>query len=313
MLSSRGPTLKSSKSSVRIRAHSVCVAVVSLLTVAAPALAQTSAAPLAWFDMSRFWFLVTLVMLCGAVLAFITLARRGMKMNVRQIAGLKSVDDAVGRATEMGRPVLFVPGILDMNDIQSIAAVTILERVGKTVAEYDAKIEVPTSKGLVMLAAREALQSAYASAGRPENYSADDVYYVTEEQFGYVAHLQGVMSRERPAACFYLGGFFAESLILAETGNGIGAIQIAGTAQPQQLPFFVAACDYTLIGEEFFAASAYLSGEPDQLGTLKGQDVGKVIVAAGIIIGSVSATLAEITGSEMLRGFVAFLTERVMS
>ena len=134
-----------------------------------------------------------------------------------------------------------------------------------------------TSKSLVMLAGREALQAAFASAGRPENYSPDDVYYVTDEQFGYVAYLQGLMTREKPAACFYLGGFFAESLILAETGNGIGAIQIAGTAQVFQLPFFVAACDYTLIGEEFLAASAYLSGEPDQLGTLKGQDVGKIV------------------------------------
>lgn len=295
------------------RVHAVVIAAMAIPAAAVPALAQTNEPAAAWFDMSRFWFLIVLVVLCGAVLTFITLARRGMPMKVRQIAGLASVDDAVGRATEMGRPVLFVPGILDMNDIQSIAAVTILERVGKTVAEYDAKIEVPTSKGLVMVAAREALQSAYASAGRLENYSADDVYYVTEEQFGYVAHLQGVMARERPAACFYLGGFFAESLILAETGNGIGAIQIAGTAQPQQLPFFVAACDYTLIGEEFFAASAYLSGEPDQLGTLKGQDIGKVIVAAGIIIGSLSATLAELTGSDTLHRFVAFLTERVMS
>jgi len=312
VLSSRGPTLRSSKSRRRRCARAALVLVACAL-VAAPALAQTAEPPVAWFDPTRFWFLIVLVVLCGAVLTFITLARRGMPMKVRQIAGLASVDDAVGRATEMGRPVLFVPGILDMNDIQTIAAVTILERVGKTVAEYDATIEVPTSKGLVMVAAREALQSAYASAGRAENYSADDVYYVTEEQFGYVAHLQGVMARERPAACFYLGGFFAESLILAETGNGIGAIQIAGTAQPQQLPFFVAACDYTLIGEEFFAASAYLSGEPDQLGTLKGQDVGKLIVAAGILVGSISATLAELTGSDVLRRFVAFLTERVMS
>jgi hypothetical protein len=293
--------------------HAALLAAGAMLVAAVPAGAQTTEPSVAWFDTTRFWFLIVLLLLCGAVLVFIALARRGMPMKVRQIAGLASVDEAVGRATEMGRPILFVPGILDMNDIQSIAAVTILERVGKTVAEYDASIQVPTSKGLVMVAAREALQSAYASAGRPENYSADDVYYVTEEQFGYVAHLQGLMTRERPAACFYLGGFFAESLILAETGNGIGAIQIAGTAQPQQLPFFVAACDYTLIGEEFFAASAYLSGEPDQLGTLKGQDVGKLMVAAGIIIGTVGATLAEVTGSTAIRGFVTFLIERVMS
>ena len=101
-----------------------------------------------------------------------------------------------------------------------------------------------------------------------------------------------MMVRKKPAACFYMGSFFAESLILAETGNSIGAIQVAGTAQPAQLPFFVAACDYTLIGEEFFAASAYLSGDAAQLGSLKGQDVGKLIGGGLLLAGCVLATLA---------------------
>jgi hypothetical protein len=110
-----------------------------------------------------------------------------------------------------------------------------------------------------------------------------------------------------------MGSFFAESLILAELGNSVGAIQIAGTAQPAQLPFFVAACDYTLIGEEFFAASAYLSGEPDQLGSLKGQDVGKMIVAGGIIIGVAAETVASLTGSPAIRSFVDFLINQVLT
>jgi hypothetical protein len=100
------------------------------------------------------------------------------------------------------------------------------------------------------------------------------------------------MVREKPAACFYMGAFYAESLVLAENGNAVGAIQIAGTAEPSQLPFFVAACDYTLIGEEFLAASAYLSGERDQLGSIKGQDLGKLIAVMAILVGCVLATIA---------------------
>jgi len=87
-----------------------------------------------------------------------------------------------------------------------------------------------------------------------------------------------------------MGAFYAESLILAETGNASGAIQIAGTAMPSQLPFFVASCDYTLIGEELFAASAYLSREPKLLGSLKGQDIGKAVVLIAIIVGTLMET-----------------------
>jgi hypothetical protein len=142
-----------------------------------------------------------------------------------------------------------------------------------------------------MTAARETIKQAYMSAGRPDAYNDDLVQYVTDEQFGYVAAVTGIMVREKPATCLYLGVFYAESLILAETGNNIGAIQIAGTAMPAQLPFFFAACDYTLIGEELFAASAYLSGDPKQLGSLKGQDIGKLIAMTAMICGTIAITI----------------------
>lgn len=284
------------------------VSTLMLLVTGAEALAHGSGAAaegselMQWidqhvFDLDRGWFALTMIVFCGAVVFFIGHARSGKPIKVRKIAGLEAVDEAVGRATEMGRSVLFIPGIQDMNDIQTIAGINILSRVSKTAAEYDAKVEVPTSRSLVMTTARETVQAAFLSAGRPDAYNEDHIYYVTDEQFGYVAYLQGMMVREKPAACFYMGAFFAESLILAETGNAVGAIQVAGTAQPAQLPFFVAACDYTLIGEEFFAASAYLTGSPEELGSLKGQDVGKLLVAAGIVAGTLIATLNSLTSA----------------
>lgn len=281
------------------------------LSEQAPAIARRQL-----FDGSRFWLAVITLLICGAVVTFVVLARFGMPLKIRPIAGLEAVEEAVGRATEMGRSCLFVPGIQDMNEMQTIAGLTILSRVAQRAAEYDCRLETPTSRSLVMTAARETVESAFLAAGRPDAYNADDIYYVTDEQFAYVSFLTGKMVREKPAACFYLGSFFAESLILAETGNAIGAIQVAGTAQPAQLPFFVAACDYTLIGEEFFAASAYLSKNPDQLGSLKGQDVGKLIVAALILVGVGLTTLVQIIPSPVLRGQLAdaahYLTEVIL-
>jgi hypothetical protein len=249
-----------------------------------------------WFDGDRTWLAIILASLCGAIIFFVVRARRGHPVKIRRIAGLEAIEEAVGRATEMGRSCLFIPGIQDLNEIQTLAGLNILSRVAKVAAEYDAKVEVPTARSLVMTAARETVQAAFLAAGRPDSYTEDLIYYVTDEQFGYVAYLTGKMVREKPAACFYLGAFYAESLMLAETGNSISAIQIAGTAEPAQLPFFVAACDYTLIGEEFFAASAYLSGDPDQLGSLQGQDVGKIIVGSLVIWGSLCATFAILIG-----------------
>jgi hypothetical protein len=251
-----------------------------------------------WFNESKVWLAIFMFVFCGLVAYFVNAARSGKKLWVREIAGLSAIDEAVGRATEMGRPVLFVTGIQDINEIQTLAGLTILSRVAKTAAEYGAQIEVPTCRSLVMAAARETVEASYLAAGRPDSYQPDRIHYLTDEQFAFVAGVTGYMVREEPAACIYMGGFYAESLILAETGNHIGAIQVAGTAMPSQLPFFVASCDYTLIGEEFFAASAYLSGDPLQIGSLKGQDWGKFVSVLVLVVGVFFATVASITESD---------------
>jgi hypothetical protein len=260
-----------------------------------------------WFAVNKLNLLCLGAIVSLAIVFFIEAIRRGKKPFIRKIAGLDAVDEAIGRATEMGRPILFVPGINDMNDVQTVAAVIILGRIARTIAEYDTRLMMPNTRSLVMVAARETVKEAYTAVGRPDSYTDEMITYLTDEQLGYAAGVTGMMLREKPATCFYLGGFYAESLILAEAGNSIGAIQIAGTANPDQLPFFVAACDYTLLGEELFAASAYLSNEPKQLGSLKGQDVGKAIAMLVILIGTAVETAATLANSDLLQRIADFI------
>jgi hypothetical protein len=241
-----------------------------------------------WFHRGRVNALVAVIVLSSLIVGFIEHARRGGRIFIRKIAGLDAVDEAVGRATEMGRKILFIPGSQDMDNVQTLAGIAILGRVARQTAQYGAALDVPVSRSMVMVACRETVKEAYLATGHPEGYRDDMVYYLTDDQFGYAAAVDGIMVREKPATVFMQGIFYAEALILAETGNSVGAVQIAGTAEPSQLPFLVAACDYTLIGEELFAAGAYLSREPMQLGSLKGQDLGKalilVLLLAGIVI-----------------------------
>ncbi len=256
--------------------------------------AEVSAVPAKqWIHSGRIGMLVILTLICIIIMYFIEQGKRGKELFIRRIAGLTAVEDAVGRATEMGRPVLYIPGIMDMDDIQTIASMVILGRVAARTAEYGSPLVVPTCRSVVMSVAQEVVKASYIQAGRPDAFIKDNISYLTDDQFGYAAGVDGIMVRERPAAIFMLGTFYAESLILAETGRGVGAIQIAGTAMPSQIPFFVAACDYTLIGEELFAASAYLSKEPKLLGSLRGQDVAKLFFMIVITLGVIAATVGE--------------------
>ncbi len=240
-----------------------------------------------YFITERIVMFLAIMVFSGTLLFFIRKARRGEEIFLRTIPGLKAVEEAVGRSTEMGKPVLYVPGIMDMDQVETVAGVIVLGHVSKMTARYETTLNVPVSRAIVMKAAREACKESYLMEGRPDMFHDDMVHYLTDEQFAYAAGVNGIMVREKPAACMYMGKFYAESLILAETGNSIGAIQIAGTASQAQIPFFVTACDYTLIGEEFFAASAYLSGRPELIGGVKGQDMIKVFIIGLILAGVV--------------------------
>ena len=129
--------------------------------------AETTIEPIMqMFNMSKAWLAIFMLLFGGFVAYFINHARTGKKLWVRKIAGLEAIDEAVGRATEMGRPVLFVAGIQDINEIQTLAGLTVLSRVAKTAAEYGAQIEVPTCRSLVMAAARETVEAAYLGCRR---------------------------------------------------------------------------------------------------------------------------------------------------
>lgn len=243
-----------------------------------------------WFNPHRLNMLIFLVFFFAVIIYFIERAKRGKSLFIRRIAGLDAIEEAVGRATEMGKPVLFISGIEDVDQIQTVAAMIILGNVAKMVAGYDTPLLVPICQPFVVPVAEERVKEGYASAGKPDAYNRDNVRYISSEQFAYAAGVNGIMLRERPAANLMFGSFYAESLVMAETGFSTGAIQVAGTANIHQLPFFVVACDYTIIGEELFATSAYLSKEPKLLGSLKGSDLVKAIIIGFLTLGAILET-----------------------
>ncbi len=264
----------------------------------ASAASEAAASSPQWFATRRLNVLIGVALFCGIVLWFISKAKRGVKLYVRRIAGLEAVDEAVGRATEMGREILYVPGTGYVEDIATIASMNLLAEIAKKAATYGTKLRVPNRDPIVYTVAREVVKGAFAEAGRPDAFDAETVFFVVRNALAYAAAVDGIMLREKPATNFFMGMFGAESLILAETGSTTGAIQIAGSDAVTQLPFFVTTCDYTLIGEELYAASAYISREPLMLGALKGQDWGKFVIMTLLVLMSAAALVfrAPVTG-----------------
>jgi hypothetical protein len=237
---------------------------------------------------------LTLIIICGAVLYMIFMARRGVKLEVRRIPGIDVIDEAIGRATEMGKPVHITNGLATLYSAaspQTIAGLSVLSYSAKQCAKNGTPlittIYVPETIPLIM----EIYREASVMAGAPEWFNEYNIRYMSSERFSYATGVQGVLQREKPAASLLMGNFMAEALVFAESGYLAGAIQVAGTAATSQIPFFVAVCDYTLLGDELYAAGAYLSGDSTQIASIAGQDIGKywaiVLLLVGLILSAI--------------------------
>ena len=250
-----------------------------------------------------FWLFVV----ASAVLVYVmNLSQKG-KLNVtlRPIAGLSALEEAVGRATEMGRPVHFSPGLGDVIGTSSpdtLAALQLLSYVTDLSAKYDARLLVTIRMPNVFPIAQELVRTGYSTAvaNKPQSYKEDTVRYVSSDQDAYAAGVIGLMHQEKVASSILAGLYMGEALLIAESGASLGMMQVAVTASVMQIPFFVAACDYTIIGEELYAAGAYVSGNKMRLGAIAGQDCIKLAVMAIIVLGTIMTSFGSSFVQELL-------------
>ncbi|MFN8140481.1 MAG: DUF6754 domain-containing protein [Fimbriimonadales bacterium] len=229
------------------------------------------------------------LIVCAVILLRTARARKGREYHIRRIPGVDAMEESIGRATEIGRPILFLPGILGLEMMPTIAGLSVLRWVAKRAVEMLVRLIVVIFEPSTTSVVTEILRDTYRQADQAERFDEKDIVYGSNKEDAYASAIMGVIQRERVAAGFYFGGFGFESLLVSENGFRVGAIQVAATTDVAQIPFFICACDYVLIGEELYAASAYLTRDPVQVGSLSGQDFGKALVAVLILMGSVVA------------------------
>jgi hypothetical protein len=219
-------------------------------------------------------------------------ARGGGRLRpIRRLAALDAIPEVIGRSTEMGRPVHYTMGLQSITDSGTITSLPVLAHVAGECARYDTRLIHTANDPIVYSLVDEMIQQAYLEAGKPESYNPEDVRFLTQSQFSYTAGVFEILQREKPGAQILFGDFFGEALMLIEAAAEVGAVQIGATQDVQQVPFFVAGCDYYLIGEEMYAASAYLSHDPLLTGTIVAEDFFKFLVFALIVIGAIAVNL----------------------
>lgn len=213
---------------------------------------------------------------------------------VRRIPGVDAIDEGIGRAIELGRPISFTSGLTSVGPVL-YSCLGVLRHIAEKCAVFGSKLLIPTMDPEALALIDSTVQQAYQHQKAFSKYDPTCVRFLSTDQFAFASGYMGIVHREQVGSAFMFGVFAAESLILAESGQQVGALQVAATISNEQIPFFITACDYTLIGEELYAAGAYLSTDPVLKGSLRGQDITKALLLTIIAIGIAFATWRSIS------------------
>ena len=225
---------------------------------------------------------------------------KGKVSKMRSLAGLQAIPESIGKAAETNRPVHYTPGTVGFSGgvvgyaAQTFAGLSVLSHVSKLTAKYKVPLYVTVAYGELIPVVESVVRESYASEGRADAVSTEThvLYFpIALSNAPYASGVLGLFERIKPASNIMIGGFYFEALAISEQGFVQGAIQIAGTAMTHQIAFFVAACDYTLIGEEIFVAGAIVSQDATLLGSITGQDLLKIIVIAMLVGGFILQNL----------------------
>lgn len=231
---------------------------------------------------------ILIMVLMGSVLYCVWRARRGKISYVRRVSGINAMEEAVGRATEMGRPIVFIPGNSNIQAIETHTSMAVLAHVARLAARMRSELVVLMSVAENYPLVEATIRQAYISEGAPELFRGQEqVKFLSNDSVVFAAAVSRYVEENRPGCVVFFGTFDFTALLLSEPGARLGVLQIAGDPSLFQMPFFVCTCDHTVIGEEFFAAGALVSPDARMRNSLLGQDLIKLVFAGIVIFGLV--------------------------
>jgi hypothetical protein len=216
------------------------------------------------------------------------------KVYVRRLPAMDAIEEVVGRASEMGRPVHYSPGLGSLvryTAPQTLAGISILGHVAKLCAKMGTELLVSVAYTPMLPLCNEVVRGAYLEEGQPEEFKPENIQFIADKGDTFAAAMIGRLRRDRPAANLYIGAIFRETSQILETGVEIGAMQISGTNKTTQLPWMMATCEYVLMNDEMFCADAYITRNPVTVGSIRAIDIGKMLCILGAIIGTILETM----------------------
>ena len=236
------------------------------------------------------------LLLSGLLLSwFVFRLRKGERYTFRRIAGFEALKGLIGTVAESGKRVHVSLGNSGIGGDQTAsvsAGLVVLRFLSEQGAALGALPIVTVADPSLLLVAQDVLYRAHRKAGNLMVHGqSSDVQLIAPDATAYAVGAQTKIDDDSVMANVMVGHFGDEYLLLGEAGAQRHIVQVSGSNALGAHPFMIATSDQVLVGEEIFAAGAYLTDRPEYAASLRLQDVLRVLIAIAVLVGVLVKTL----------------------
>lgn len=232
--------------------------------------------------------LLTFLFLVGEICSifyYVTIVRKG-KVFLRKMPAIDMIQEGVGRAAEMQKPVHLATGeytFLTRTQVpQTMGALTIMGWVAERCIDAGAELMVSECKSESLRLHESILEDTYRKAG--QQYNPLMLHYYSDWYLAYYSGAMHLTIESQAATTMLIGPASSDTLFIGEAGKTVGSLVIMGNATANA--FMAMVSDYFFMSDEFYAVVAEIGQEPLQIASLGGQDVMKILAIAIILIGT---------------------------
>ncbi|MFH0748813.1 MAG: DUF6754 domain-containing protein [Candidatus Bathyarchaeota archaeon] len=230
---------------------------------------------------------VFIVGMTGVFFYFRQRATRGAVPKIRMLEGLKGIEEAVKKCAETGETVaVYSSGNLTGAGIdQSVAGLGILSYAVRLIARNNCRMVFPYTGDdiLAIPVYNEVIRAAYAAEGKINSFDPKAMRMISRTYADAMAPWANTIVSENCGATMLFGDIRYFNPVCVD----LKGISIQATGQMNTVHVCALLCDYSLIGDEMFAAGAMISEDRVVLSSLAVQDIGKFIIAGVSVIGAV--------------------------
>lgn len=201
--------------------------------------------------------------------------QKGNLPDLRPILAFNALQSVTARAIEAGRAVHVSLGLGSINSdvtADSLAGLSVLEYLADQSAATGVPPIVTMADPTLLPVTQDIIRRPYGADHDEASKASRQVRWIAPEPGAYAAGVMGILSGEPVDANVMIGAFGDEYLLMGEAANRRKITHIGGASDPSVIPFVFATADHTLMGEDMYAAGAYLTHKPWHVGSLLAQD-----------------------------------------